>query len=351
MNTETKERNSIPKKSIFNQLKRIFLDWNKTQLALSILIVCFLYVSPLFIKSPWLLNMLIVSAIFAYFGLAWNIVGGFAGQLLIGFVSFVGVGAYTTMILYNSLNVSPWVGFFASALSSSLLALFIAFVTLRYGLKLDYFALFTLALMIMLGIIYSKLKFAGGPQGMGFNTLNYSFKNVIFATKPPYLIIATTLLLLGIIIQYLVFRSKTGRYLVAIRENEDAAASLGVDVSRYKTIAVIIAGVMAGFGGGYYVMYTTFIYPFEIFTAQFNVSLLVAPIIGGRGSIVGPIIGGFLNKIANEVVRANFASQIAGITLIIYGGLITIFALFLPKGISGFLQGIHSKIVSKITRS
>lgn len=329
-------------------LSELIHDWDKMQFVGSLVIIGLILLSPLVVKSPWWLNMIIVTSIFAYFGLAWNIVGGFAGQLLIGFGSLVGVGAYTTMILYSTFGISPWLGFFASVLSSILVAIFIAFITLRYGLKLDYFALFSLALMVMLGIVYSKFKITGGPMGMGFSTLEYSFKNVIFETKAPYVYLAGILLLFGCVIHYLLYRSKAGRYLIAIRENEEAAETLGVNLSYYKTLALIIAGGLAGLGGGIYIMYTAFIYPFEIFSAPFNVSLLVAPIIGGRGSLIGPIVGAILNKPIAELVRARFAAENAGVTLIVYGTFIMTFALFLPRGISGWLQKLYFGILNRI---
>ena len=139
--------------------------------------------------------------------------------------------------------------------------------------------------------------------------------------------------------------------MIAIREDEDASETLGVNISLDKSIALIIAGAMGGLGGGVYIMYTAFIYPFEIYSAQFNVSLLVAPIIGGRGSLIGPLIGAIINKPITELVRANFAAGHAGVTQIVYGIFIMTFALFLPKGLSGFLRNIYIKISRRLIAS
>jgi branched-chain amino acid transport system permease protein len=325
-------------------LKAFLRDWDSVEMVASLLIVGLFGLSPLVIKVPYYLNMIILTALFAYFGLAWNIIGGISGQLLIGFASFVGVGGFVTMVLLIRFSVSPWIGLPISAASSCLLGAFVAFLTLRYGLKVDYLALFSLALMMILKIIAQELDITGRASGMFLSFQKDSLINMTFVGKVPYLYIATGMLLLGVVIQYVTCRSKTGRYLVAIREDEDAAAALGVDTARYKTIALLLGSAMGGLGGGFYAIFSTYLDPALIFGLAFNVSLLIAPIIGGKGTLIGPILGAILNKPLSEWIGGTVSAQRPGVTLVVYGVILMVFILFLPNGIAGLLRVPHERL-------
>jgi branched-chain amino acid transport system permease protein len=168
---------------------------------------------------------------------------------------------------------------------------------------------------------------------------------MIFSTKEPYLYIAMALLALGVIVQYRIYRSKMGKYMLAIREDESAAAALGVNTSLYKTLAVVIGAVMAGIAGGFYVMYVAFVEPPQVFDLGFNVEIVMAsPIIGGLGSLAGPILGAFLNKPLAELIRGMLSAQTSGSSLIIYGSFLILSILFLPRGIAGALHDLYNKI-------
>jgi branched-chain amino acid transport system permease protein len=346
--TQPQSENLSAGKYRHNWLRRLLLDWDKTQLAASFLIIFLIGLSPLLVESPYYMGIIVLTVLYAYIGLAWNIVGGFAGQLLIGHISFFAFGAYTTIALLNHFNISPWIGIPAAMIPAGLLGALIAFLTLRYGLKLDYFALFTLALMVVLGIIFSKIPFLGGAIGMWIPFRGESFTQMAFVSKVPYLYISLLLLIIGVVVHYWVYRSKLGKYMVAIREDEAAAAALGVNVGRYKTIAVVLTAALSGMGGGFYVVYTTFVEPPLVFGMPFNVELLVAPIIGGRGTIIGPILGALLNKPVVELFRGWFAAERAGTTLIIYGSFLMFFMLFLPRGVAGLLEKPYRKLRTRL---
>jgi branched-chain amino acid transport system permease protein len=326
-------------RSVQSWVREILLDWDKTQLALSLVLVALLALAPLLIRSPYYLGIVILTALYAYIGISWNIVAGFAGQLLIAHIIFVAVGSYTTVVLVNRFGVSPWIGIPIAGLVAAGVGLIIAFITLRYGLKADYFALFTIALMVALRTLFLKWDFVGGSVGMGLRLSNPSFEKMIFVDKEPYLYIALLILLVGIIIQYRVCRSKIGKYFVAIREDEAAAAALGVNTSRYKTLALLIGAAMAGIGGGFYVMYVTFVEPPQVFDLGLNVEMvLAAPIIGGLGSLSGPLLGALINKPLAELLRGALASGKSGTSLIVYGSFLVIAILFMPRGIAGLLH-------------
>ena len=150
--------------------------------------------------------------------------------------------------------------------------------------------------------------------------------------------------------QYLIYRSKTGKYFLAIREDEAAAAALGVNVARYATLALLIGSAMAGIGGGFYVMYVSFVEPPQVFDLGVNVEIiLAAPIIGGLGSLAGPVLGGIVNKPLAELIRGTLSGGRAGTTLIVYGLFLVLAIMFMPRGVTGVLHGVYLRLRRRLT--
>jgi len=346
MTTDTRAAKSNG--SFHNWLKDIFLDWDRTQMMISIFLLGLLALAPLFIDSTYYLGIIILTTIYAFIGISWNIVAGFSGQLLIAHIIFLAIGAYTTIVLFNNFLISPWVGILIAGLVAALCGVIVAFITLRYGLKVDYFALFTIALMVALRTLFLKWKYVGGAVGMWFRLTDPSFDKMIFADKPPYLYIGIGLVLIGLLIQYRIYRSKMGKYFLAIREDDDAASALGVNTSLYKALAVIIGAAMAGVGGGFYVMYVTFIEPPQVFNLGLNVEIVMAgPIIGGLGSLAGPVVGALLNKPFAEIMRGLLAGGRSGSSLIVYGSFLILTIMFMPRGVTGVLHTIYRRIINR----
>lgn len=317
---------------------KVVLDWNNIQLAVGLLLILATALAPALIKSDYYMSIVIITILYAYVGLAWNIVGGYAGLLMFGFIPFFGLGAYTTVVLLNSFMISPWAGILIGMIPAVLLALLTSFLTLRYGLKDDYFLFFTSAVMVVMALVFSKIEIAGGAIGISISFVKSSFERMVFIEKQPYLYISLGLLFIGLVVNFLIARSKLGRYMVAIRESEDGAKALGVNVTRYKTYSLVIAAALNALGGGFYMVYTTFIDPPLVFGGPFNFELLIAPIIGGRGTVLGPILGAILNKPFVELIRGYFSISRAGTTLMIYGLFLMIFILFLPRGVIGLIE-------------
>lgn len=338
-----------PISSLQRWLRMVFVDWERAQLAISMVILLLLAITPLFIRSPYYMGIVILTVLYAYIGISWNIVAGFAGQLLIAHIIFVAFGAYTTIVLNNTFGVSPWIGLPLSGLVSAMLGAVVAFITLRYGLKADYFALFTIATMVAMKALFLKWDFVGGAIGMGLRLNEPSLAKMIFPNKEPYLYIALGLLLLGLLVQFFVYRSKMGKYFFAIREDEAAAAALGVNTSLYKTYALLIGSAMAGVGGGLYVMYVTFVEPPQVFDLALNVELVLAgPIIGGLGSLLGPLLGALVNKPLAELIRGFLSVTRSGSSLIVYGSFLILAILFLPRGLAGLLHTPYLKLRKRI---
>lgn len=335
-----------------NRLYDILLDWDRTQLLVSFIVLGLIALAPLVVDSPYYMGIIILTTLYIFTSISWNIVAGFAGQLLIAHIIFLAFGAYTTIVLYNTFGVSPWFGIFAGGVVAALLGVVVAFITLRYGLKMDYFALFTIALMVALRTLFLKWDFVGGAIGMGLSLSDPSWDKMIFDTKEPYLYIALVLTVAGLLVQYRLYRSKMGKYFMAIREDEDAAAALGVNTSRYKMFAVVIGAAMAGVGGGFYVMYVTFVEPPQVFDLGLNVEIVMAaPIIGGLGSLAGPVLGGILNKPLAEFIRGTLSGGRSGTTLIVYGSFLILAILFMPRGVTGLLHTPYEKLRQRILNS
>ncbi|MGW8250314.1 MAG: branched-chain amino acid ABC transporter permease [Anaerolineales bacterium] len=325
----------------------LFGDWDRTQMTINFMLVGLMAISPLFVRSPYYLGIIILAALYAFIGISWNIVAGFTGQLLIAQIIFLALGGYTTIVLLNTYHVSPWVGIFVGGLVAAFAGVIMALITLRYGLKLDYFALFTIALLVALRTLFLKWEFVGGAVGMYLRLAQPSTAKMIFNTKPPYLYIALSLLIIGIVVQYLIYKSKMGKYFMAIREDEAAAAALGVNTSLYKMLSVVSGATLAGIGGGFYVMYVTFIDPTGVFNLGVNVEIVMAgPIIGGLGSLAGPILGALVNKPIAELIRGFLAEERSGITLIVYGLFLITSIMFMPRGLAGVLHTLYTKIKS-----
>jgi len=328
----------------------LFGSWESTQLTFSFLLVILMAVFPFFTKSPYWLGIVVLSAVYAYIGISWNIVSGLTGQLLIAHIIFIALGGYTTIVLLNTYSVSPWIGLLVGGVVAALAGVVIAFITLRYGLKMDYFALFTIALLVALRTLFLKWDYVGGAVGMWVRLKNPSFIKMVFNDKAPYLYIALLLLVIGIIIQYLIYRSKTGKFFIAIREDEDAAAALGVNTPWYKTLSVVIGAAMAGIGGGFYMMYVTFIDPTGVFNLGMNVEIVMAgPIIGGLGSLLGPILGALVNKPIAELVRGYLSEGTSGISLIVYGSFLVTSIMFMPRGLAGLLHNLYQKLSKPVS--
>lgn len=333
-------------------LRNVFQDWDKMQLLISFVVLALLALTPLFIKSPYQMGIAILTTLYIFTGISWNIVAGFAGRLLIAHIIFLAIGAYTTIVLYNRFGLTPWIGIWVGGATAALLGLAIASITLRYGLKMDYFALFTIALMVALRTLFLKWDFVGGAAGIGLSLSNPSFEKMIFANKEPYLYIALALTTAGVILQYIIYQSKMGKYFLAIREDEAAAAALGVDIARYNRLALMIGSAMAGVGGGFYAMYVTFVEPPQVFDLGLNVEIIMAaPIIGGLGSLAGPVLGGILNKPVVELIRGTLSGGRSGTTLIVYGIFLIMAILFMPRGVTGVLHTLYLRLRRRFDRT
>ncbi len=286
---------------------------------------------PFWVPSTWQ-NLLITTFYYAYLGQAWNILGGYAGQLSLGHAAFFAIGAYASAVLATQYAISPWLGMFVGAALAALLSLGVGYLGFRFGLRGFYFILLTLAAAEICRLVALHLPILGGYTGLfiNFSPNPWQFQ---FRGKIPYYFIALGFLCVGSGIVWLIQRSKLGAYLVAIREDEDASEALGVDTFRYKMIAYAVSAALTALGGTFYAYFQFYLQPNTVLHINHSVDIMIRPIVGGSGTILGPVLGSFLLELLGEFSRTYFAAGTAGLNVAIYGVLLVIVVLFLPRGV------------------
>ncbi len=309
-------------------------------------LLLFLLVLPLLPRNPFYEDLIVMIFFWGALAASWNLVGGFAGQISLGHTAFFGVGAYTSTLLGLNFGISPWLGMFAGAGLSVLVAAFIGYPCFR--LKSHFFALATIAFAEVLRLLASYWR--GLTQG-GVGLLipfNPGLENFIFHGKLPYAYIALCLMLITILVSYLIKNSRFGFYLVSLREDQDAAETLGVNTTRCKLIALIISVLFTSIAGTFYAQYLLFIDPDTVFSLPFSVELPLLAIIGGLGTVIGPIIGAFILTPLDVLLRGWLGHISAGLNFIVYGIILIVAVIYFPKGIAGWLNTWYESFLMRL---
>jgi branched-chain amino acid transport system permease protein len=269
---------------------------------------------------------------YAYLGQAWNIVGGYAGQLSLGHAAFVGVGAYASTLLAMTWGVSPWLGMFAGGLAAACLGALVGFLGFRFGLRGFTFVVLTLALAEICRLLTLQADALGGALGL-FITFTGDPWQFQFQDNRAYYYVALGLMLAAAAIVAALERTRLGASLAAIREDEEASEALGIDTMRAKLAAMILSAFLTGIGGTFYANYLFSIQPNTVFGIPLSVDILLRPIVGGSGTLWGPILGSFILSPLAELSRTVFAKGgWSGVHLVVYGALLVAVVLFLPQG-------------------
>jgi branched-chain amino acid transport system permease protein len=285
---------------------------------------------PFVLKSSFMVNFGVLALFYAFIGQSWNISGGFAGQLSFGHVAFFGVGAYASTIVQMRLGWSPWLGLPAAALASAVVGGIIAVLSFRAGLKGSYFALITLAFAEVLRIICNSVSFTGGGLGL-LIPMKAGAANFQFAERSGFYFLILLLTAGSIALAEWLRHSRFGAHLAAIRENEDAAMALGINVFAEKVKVMLLSGAIGGMGGCFFAQYFLYIDPTIVFGVDKSVEMLLVSIIGGAGTVYGPLLGAVLLALVSEGTRV--LTQIQGLSLVLYGGLLVVIIAFLPNGL------------------
>src|SRR6266849_10494036 len=275
-------------------------------------------------SGAYFIRLLFVTLVWLTTSVAWNILGGFAGQVSFGFAVFYGLGAYTTALLLNS-GMNRASCLLLGACVAAIASLLIGLPTFR--LKGPYFAIATIGVSEAVRVVMTNLAFTGGASG-------YRIVERTRFNQREHFYTAVAIAAAAIIVSYVVLKSKLGLGLLAIREDEEAAAALGVNPFSLKLLAHALAAALAGVAGGVFARYAAFIHPQGVFAFHTSVAILLMPLIGGIGTIWGPVVGGAVYGLVQEELIAVFPQ----IHLLLYGTLLILIILLEPGGIVGLLR-------------
>lgn len=313
---------------------------SKTKIALVIAggLFCFF---PLLTSDQYFMHIAILILYTALVSQAWNLLSGYSGQFSFGHAAFFGIGAYTSSIMLTKLGVSPWLGMIAGFIIAAIVGLIIGFLSFRYKLRGSYFALGTLAFAEILRIIVQNTEFLNKTLGV-LITLDPNPVMLQFSTRNGYYYAILGLTAMVFLIVYMISRSRLGYNLIAIRENEEAAQSLGVNTYINKMVAIALSSGLTAIGGTFYAQYILFIEPPTTFGNDVSVSIILPAIIGGAGTVLGPLVGSLVIIPLGELTTSLFGNFV-GVNLMTYGLILVLVVLYLPEGIVGWFQNRKNK--------
>ncbi|MCD6457312.1 MAG: branched-chain amino acid ABC transporter permease [Thermoproteales archaeon] len=300
---------------------------NKLLLLLTFVI---LIVLPFIAQSPLLLHLAILIYLNIIISEAWNLIGGYAGQVSLGNAVFFGVGAYTAVLLYLNLNINLWVGLIIGIIFSAVLSAVIGYICFR--LRGVFFAFATLAVAEVFKLLFIIRKdITQGPMGVVLPYKGDSILDVSFASKTPYYLLTLAFSVLAILTVSYVSKSKLGYYLLAVREDEVAARSVGINTVLVKIIAFTLSAILNSIAGFLYVTYIRYIDPYVAFGLDISLIQALLTIMGGAGTVWGPVLGTVILIPLLELFRVYFV-KFSGINYMLHGALLMIIILLMPQG-------------------
>ena len=295
---------------------------------------------PVFIQSGAVLNFLMMGLYATLLAQAWNVLGGFGGQFSFGHALFFGTGAYVQAIAQLQLGVNAWCALLLAMAVGSAVGAFVGAVSFRYGLKGSYFALITLAFAEVFRIVALSVPFTGAGVGLML-PLREATANMQFSSRSGYVWLILGLVTLALLMTAWLRHSRFGAYLQAVRDNEDAARAIGVNASSTKLWATMMSAMLMAAAGAFYFQVFQYIDPGLAFGPHTSVEALVGAIVGGMGTLWGPLLGALVLHVLSDLTR-NLFGQLPGISMVVYGSVLILIMLFLPRGISGVGSSWHT---------
>jgi branched-chain amino acid transport system permease protein len=295
------------------------------------------------VANDYLLTVLILILYFAYTGQAWNIMMGFAGQLSLGHAIYVGLGAYVAALLFTRYGVAPWIGLLAAIPATVACGAVIGFLAFRFGVAGVYFAILTIAFAEFARIGFDHLDVVNASAGLFLPVAQYAHNDLWRLRGNPamfyYVILVATAL--AFILCRVLLTSRIGYFWLAIREDEIAARSAGIDTFRYKMYAVMISAAVTAFAGVFYAFFYNNLFPEQVFNISRSIEIILGPVIGGVGTLFGPILGAFVITGLAEALNAvmlHFGLDLPGAKQVFYGVSLLIVVLALPNGVWPWLK-------------
>jgi branched-chain amino acid transport system permease protein len=305
-------------------------------------VIALLAVVPLIVHSNVTLNFLVVALMIALAGQGWNVLGGYGGQYSFGHAAFFGTGTYVTAILQVRYGVNAWVAFGLGIAAGAALGALIGGLTFRSGLRGSYFALVTLAFAEVLRILASVAPITGAGVGTLIK-LDLHAQALQFQSRAAFYWVILALVALALVITRLIERSRFGAWLTAVRENEDAARALGVDATTVKLAAMVVSGAITAAAGCFYVQYFLFVDSGIAYGTWISIEALLTPIIGGAGTVFGPLLGALVVKSLGEAAQM-VAGDAPGLDIVVYGAVLILVIGFTPRGLIGGLDELRKRL-------
>jgi branched-chain amino acid transport system permease protein len=309
---------------------------------LAVLAALALVAYPWVMRSNYAINVGFLVLFAAYLGQTWNIAGGFAGQTSFGHAAFFGVGAYASTILHVTFAVNPWLAWPLATIAGGLTGWLMAALSFRAGLKGSYFALITLAFAEVGRIVANSLPLTRGGLGMLIKA-DPRPENFQFKDPAAFYYLGLALCALSLVVAWQLTRTRFGARLAAIRENEDAAAALGIDTFREKCKCLALSGALCGAGGTVYAQKYLYIDPSIAFSVDKSVEMLLVTMIGGAGTVLGPLIGSGVLHLVGELT-GELGNMLPGVqnaqplSVIVYGAILIVIVAWLPDGLMGLFR-------------
>lgn len=310
------------------------------ELAGIFLFVALVAAIPLVTESGVILNFVMMALYATLLAQAWNILGGFGGQFSFGHALFFGTGAYIQAIGQLQGGLNAWTALGLALVGSASVGIFVGALSFRYGLKGSYFALVTLAFAEVFRILALSVPFTGAGVGLML-PLQESFINMQFGSRKGYIYVVLGFVAAALLVTWWLKNSRFGAYLQAVRDNEDAARAIGVSPFGVKLGAIALSAGFMGAGGAFYVQVFQYIDPAIAFGAHTSVEALVAAIVGGLGTLWGPVLGAVVLHVLADVTR-NLFGELPGINMVIYGVVLVAIVMFMPRGIGGLRATVQS---------
>ena len=314
----------------------------------------FVLVFPLIFSQPYHQHVMIMIFIYALMAQGWNVLAGYCGQISLGHAVFFGIGAYSSAFLFSTFHVTPWLGMLVGVVIAVVVAVAIGLPTFR--LRGHYFAIATLVIGEIGQTIFLNWETVGGATGIWI-PIDRTEPWLVFqfhANKLPNYYIALGFLAAACLVVFALARSKTGLYFRAIREEPEAARSLGVDVTRFKLIAIMVSAAFTSIAGTLFTQYILVIDPETVFPLTLSILVVLITMLGGVGTLWGPIIGAAVLLPLSEMTRIYFGGTGGAEDLVIYGALIVLISIFYPKGLVGLfgaLLPMLERLLARVARA
>jgi branched-chain amino acid transport system permease protein len=312
--------------------------WRKQELWPWVVFVVFFGLMPVVYSAPYQHNIAVLICLTALMATGWNLLGGFTGQISLGHALFFGIGAYTVAVGGLRIGLNPWLGMLLGAAIAVAMSMIIGLPAFR--LRGHYFSIATIAVGEIAVLIFLNWQFVGAAEGLSIPIKEDSFLELQFSgqQKWEYYYLAAGLLLLALIATQLILKSRTGYYLAAIREDQEAAASVGVPVARYKQHAFSFSAATVAIAGAFFAQYVLFVDPDSVLELAISIQITIAAVLGGVKSMWGPVIGATVLLSLTETARLYLGGTGEALNLVAYGLLVMVIAAFEPNGLIGLAQ-------------